>query len=126
MFSEAQIHKMLIDRFPGQIGQLTQLGPEESHVRIKPEALHPVCEFLLRTRELHFDFLRHILLLPGADRITMVYYLFSFEHGHQIAIRIDLPKNTQQMLSVADLWGGADQLEAEIHERLGVSFAVSA
>lgn len=62
------------------------------------------------------------MIMPTADRLIIVYYLYSFEHGHQIALRMDVPKTTQELISVKDLWRGADQLEDKSKIRLGVEF----
>jgi Ni,Fe-hydrogenase III component G len=123
--TEAQLHAHLVQQFPGQIGQLYDVSPEEQHIRIAPQALHSVCDHLLHTPQLHFDFLRQISLTPGSDRWTALYYLYSFEHGHAIVLRVDVPRNIEQFNSVEDLWPAADQLEHEAELRLGVRFAAA-
>ena len=72
---------------------------------------------------LAFDYLR---CLSGVDQmeqgLEVVYHLYSFKHGHSVAIKTLLPADDPQVATVATVWDGALWHEREAHEMFGIVF----
>jgi NADH-quinone oxidoreductase subunit C len=81
-----------------------------------------IAQLLKEEESLQFDYLR---LLSGVDYEThmeVVYQLFSFAHGHQIAVRVKTDREEAKVPSVSHLWKAANWNEREAYDLLGIRF----
>src|SRR2546430_4060885 len=100
--------------------------PEDKHPRIHIDAadLRAVAEFLLRSPELKLDWLQN---LSGVDyvadeKMCVVYDLWSFDHRHEFAVKVYMPRDNPHIPTVADLWPAADWHEREAFDMFGIIF----
>lgn len=56
------------------------------------------------------------------DRLTLVYYLYSYQKGHRLCIKVDLPRENPSVPTLCQLWQNADWNEREIYDLFGVVF----
>jgi NADH-quinone oxidoreductase subunit C len=59
---------------------------------------------------------------PGLSRFEVVYNLYSIPLRHEIRIRAEVGDKEPAVDSVVELWAGADWLERETYDLLGIHF----
>ncbi|MBI2843483.1 MAG: NADH-quinone oxidoreductase subunit D [Armatimonadetes bacterium] len=91
-------------------------------LKIKPESVLPICQFLKETPALHFDYPASITGVDRQDRIELIYHLTSMAKGEKIVLRTDLNRDDPSVDSVTPVWRGANWQEREIYDLLGVRF----
>jgi len=96
---------------------------------IEPDALMDICEALLNDHELDVQFLADITSLDwyGHEeekngRFEVVYNLYSLSHKYRFFLKVRLPGENPSVQSLTPLWNGADWLEREVWDMMGISF----
>ncbi len=92
-------------------------------VHLKKDDLLEVCKFLKST--LDFDYPVHISSvdhLGGKERFEIVYELFSIRKHHRVRLKVRLSENDLSIASVTSVWCGADFLEREVYDMMGIQF----
>jgi NADH-quinone oxidoreductase subunit C len=59
---------------------------------------------------------------PAAGLLGVVYHLYSYTHGHRIAVKVLVPFENPRVPSVTHLWAGANWHEREAYDLLGIVF----
>jgi len=59
---------------------------------------------------------------PGLSRFEVVYNLYSIPHRHEIRLRVEVGDKDPAIDSVVGLWVGADWLERETFDLMGIRF----
>lgn len=54
--------------------------------------------------------------------LTVVYYLYSYEKKHRLALKVDVPRDNPTLPTVSHLWENADWNEREVYDLFGVFF----
>lgn len=118
----AAIHAALVARFPtAALGFETAGDPA---VRVKPADLVAVATHLKTDPALAFDCLSNQSGVdqPKRDEIEVVYHLFSYVHGHALAMKVGVPRDNARLDTVSTVWRAAIWQEREIFDLLGVDF----
>lgn len=99
-------------------------GPRDASFKVRPAALPEVMLYLRDDSALRFDFLQNLTAVdwPKEARLQCVYHLYSYPHRHELAVKVDLPRESPRVPSVATLWRSADWMEREQFDLLGVLF----
>ncbi len=124
-----EIGRLLQDRFPDQVLEIyTHRG--QAGVLVRRERIVDLCRFLRDTESLRMN---HLLALCGVDnsrrkganllRFEVVYNLYSIPLQHQLRLRAQVPEDDPVIDSVTQLWPGANWLERETWDLLGIGFA---
>lgn len=118
-----QIVQILQDKFPGQI---LAAFPDDKHPRIHIDAAHwrAIAEFLYSDPQLKLDWLSNLSGVDyvADDKLAVVYDLYSFDLGHEFAVRVFCPRSNPHVPTVSDLWRIADWHEREAFDLLGIVF----
>ncbi|MCE5199509.1 MAG: NADH-quinone oxidoreductase subunit C [Armatimonadota bacterium] len=115
------IEKAIRDTFPDAVLESTdKFGV--LHIKIKPEALAPVCEMLHGNSETAFDYLEDVTAIDWKDRIEVVYHLTALASNTKIALRVDLDRDKPEVDSITCIWKGANFQEREVYDLMGVVF----
>jgi NADH-quinone oxidoreductase subunit C len=73
-----------------------------------------------------FDYLSFITEVDWQDRLELLYHLFAYDYRKQplgAVLRCDLPREAMaQVASVTPVWPGAEFMEREAFEMMGISF----
>jgi NADH-quinone oxidoreductase subunit C len=73
-----------------------------------------------------FDYLSFITEVDWQDRLELLYHLFAYDYRSQplgAILRCDLPRESMpQVASVTSVWPGAEFMEREAFEMMGISF----
>lgn len=111
-------------RFPQYfVGTVEALG--ELTVRVKREGILEVCRFLRDDPDLDFDHITDVCSLdfPEDDeRFEMVYHFYSVGKGHRIRLKARVPEDDCAVDSVTGIWQGANFLEREVYDMMGIQF----
>jgi NADH-quinone oxidoreductase subunit C/D len=114
-------------RFPDAV-----LAVHEDQVRgelssqVSAERLLEVAAFLHDDRQCAFD---HITDVCSADypddveRFEVIYHLLSLPHGHRIRLKARLPEENPTIASVTGIWKGANFMEREVYDLMGITFS---
>lgn len=98
-------------------------GVIEPFVRIQPASLRDVSSFLRDDPDLQFDFL---MCLSGVDHgkgiLGVVYNLCSVARRHRIALKVEVPADKAEVLSVSSVWPSANWHEREAYDLFGIVF----
>jgi len=114
-----EVLKDLNDRFKDDIVEVFDKSPKRVYIDIKPGALVNVAAHVFKDLGARFN------IASGVDmRYQMeILYHFTFEEiDLVISFRVKLSKDKLEIDSIAPLFKGADWIEREIHEMLGIDF----
>ncbi len=113
------VEKTIRDAFPDVVVETSTDMDAVLNIRIDPDAIVPVCEKL---RSLGFDYLADIFAIDRQNRIEVVYRLTALERNEKLVLRLDLNRDKPEVDSVTSIWKGANFLEREAYDLLGVVF----
>jgi NADH-quinone oxidoreductase subunit C len=120
----ARIHARLRERFTDAIGDLAGTRRDNMCATVAADAILAVCEFAKADPELTFDCLSNLsgVDYPKRSVIQVVYHLYSYEHRHPFALKVDAPRDNPQVPTVSSVWAHAEWQEREAFDLLGVIF----
>ena len=96
---------------------------DDDVVRIEPDAIIEVCQFLKDTPDLDMDFLSSITGVDYVESFEVVYHLTSLTHNHSLVLKTTLyGRDDVGHPSVMGVWKGADLQEREIWDLMGIVF----
>ena len=91
---------------------------------IKSEFLLQVADFLKNSPDLSYNYLTDLTAVDYYDYFEVVYHLSSLVQNKILALKVRCSgRENLQVPSVTGLWKGADFMEREIFDLLGISFA---
>ncbi|UCG63263.1 MAG: NADH-quinone oxidoreductase subunit C [Candidatus Zixiibacteriota bacterium] len=96
---------------------------------IKPNRLLDICQALLDDGELDVRYLSDITSLDWLNheqekdgRFEVVYNLYSISNRYRFFIKVPLPEEQPTVQSLTGLWAGANWLEREVFDLMGIHF----
>lgn len=102
---------------------------EQQSFYIQPDALAPICEELVHGNELDIRFLSDITALDwlgheeeNNGRFEVIYNLYSLSHQYRFFLKVHLPGDNPTIASLTHLWQGANWLEREVYDLMGIHF----
>ncbi|MCI0815369.1 MAG: NADH-quinone oxidoreductase subunit C, partial [Chloroflexi bacterium] len=113
--------RLLQELLPG-VGFAIRETPLDETVTISRDDFSRVMETLKTHERLHFDFLRCVSGVDYLTELETVYHLYSFEHGHKLAVKVRCPYEDPHVPTVSHLWTAANWLERETKEMYGIVF----
>ena len=123
----AEIHNALAERFGPEVILGEVGGLRDGTVEVAPDSIAEVAAFSRDQAPLAMDSLQCLSAVDYVEpaeqaRIEVLYHLYSFEHGHKIALRVKLPRDHATCPSVAAVWPAANWHEREAYDLMGVVF----
>ncbi len=94
-------------------------------IHIKRDALLPICQFLKGDSSLDFDYPIHITSVDypqDPERFEVVYEFFSIRKKHRLRLKTRVPEDDCAIDSITSLWPGANFLEREVYDMMGIRF----
>jgi NADH-quinone oxidoreductase subunit C len=118
-----EIHQKLQEAFGDAVGPLSEPKIDPFAV-VKADRIVEVCAWLKKTPGLELDFLEDLTGVdwPKRNVIEVVYHLQSFPRRHGIVLKVELPRDNPVVDSVTGVWKGANWLEREVFDLMGVGF----
>jgi len=118
----------------GAAAPATRLPPKREEAKapvyLTPGAWIPaarlpeICRFVATDPAFGLDYLSFVSAVdfPEHKRMEVVYHLFSFTHGHELLLKVRVPREDPRVPTVTGIWPGADWHERETYDLLGVTF----
>jgi len=94
-------------------------------VQIKKESVVEVCRYLHDDPEMDFDYIVHISSVDWPEteeRFEMVYEFYSIRRRQRIRLKARVTEEDCSIDSVTDIWKGADFMEREVYDMMGIRF----
>ncbi len=94
-------------------------------VTVKRESLHDVARFLRDDPSLMFDYIVHVSSVDWPDdeeRFEVVYEFYSIRTRRRIRLKTRVPESDPVVDSLTDVWKGADFMEREVYDMMGIRF----
>ena len=93
-------------------------------VIVKPDSLYRVAEFLKNSVEFFFDYINDMTATDYYDYFEVVLQLSSLSLNHKLTLKTRLFNREKPSLqSVSSLWHGAELMEREIFDLMGITFS---
>lgn len=114
-----EVLKDIRERFKEDIIDLFDKSPKRVYIEIKPDSITKIAKYIFKDLGARFN------IASGVDvREHMeILYHFTFEDINLlISFRVKLEKDKLEIDSLTSLFEGANWIEREIHELLGINF----
>ena len=115
-------------QFPGAVTAVSELRGETT-LTIARENLLSVCQFLHDDPELAYVFLVDLTSVDYLDfphkqaRFGVLYLLHSYKTNERVRLRVWLADDDAVVPSVTAIWRGANWLEREVYDLMGITFS---
>jgi NADH-quinone oxidoreductase subunit C len=118
MLSGPDMAKLISSQFPNAV-----VESDVQSVTIKSDYLSSVLAYLKNNNGTAFNYLTDLTAVDYQDCFEVVYRLTSLELNHTTVIKTRCADRTNASLpSVTGLWKGADLMEREVFDLMGISF----
>lgn len=97
----------------------------ELSARVQAARIVEVARYLHDAPEMAFDHITDICSADypsDQDRFEVIYQLLSLPHGLRIRLKARLPEDNPSIASVTGIWKGAEFLEREVYDMMGITF----
>jgi len=114
----------LQERFPDAVTDAKEAFGELT-VSVKAGRIVEICRALRDAPEWNFDFLSDLSSVdyPDAEeRFEVNYHLFSIGRRHRVRLKARVPEDECRIDSVTSVWAGANFMEREIYDLMGIEF----
>ncbi len=116
--------------FPDAVNEVVEYAGDTTLV-LKPESLVAVCRYLRDTPGLVYNFLSDVSAVdywepsgawtrPG--RFAVSYHILSMLYRRRLTLKVYLPEENPTVDTVTSVWPGANWLEREQADMLGIEF----
>jgi NADH-quinone oxidoreductase subunit C len=110
--------RKITERFPGAV---IETGTQA--VVVKSEYLLKIAEHLKNGPEMAFNYLSDLTAVDYLDYFELVYRLTSLKSNQTLVLKVRLfDREKPEISSVTELWQGADFMEREIFDLMGIRF----
>jgi len=114
-----EIIRDLGERFKEDIIELFDKSPKRVYIEINPESIVKVASYVFKDLGARFN------IASGVDcreNMEILYHFIIEEIDFLISLRVKLDKARLEIDSLATVFEGANWIEREIHELLGINF----
>lgn len=122
------IAQKMAERFPQAFVEAKEYRGELTVV-VQREQIVEVARFLHDEPGLEFDHLTDICSVDypdrsasGGERFDVVYHLNSINRHHRLCLKASVPEDDCVIDSVCPVWRGANFLEREVYDLMGIRF----
>lgn len=94
-------------------------------VTVTRDKLHDVAKFLRHEPGMDFDYIVHVSSVDWPDdqeRFEVVWEFYSIRKRHRIRLKTRVSESDCVVDSLTDLWKGADFMEREVYDMMGIRF----
>jgi NADH-quinone oxidoreductase subunit C len=94
-------------------------------VTVTRDRIHEVAQFLHDDPAMDFDYIVHVSSVDWPDdeeRFEVVYEFYSIKRHQRIRLKTRVPESDCIVDSLTDIWKGADFMEREVYDMMGIRF----
>ena len=116
--------KRIEETFPGACTKVAEWRGDVA-VTVNRASLHDVAQFLRDDPALRFDYIVHVSSVDWPDdeeRFEVVYEVYSVRTRQRIRLKARVPESDCIVDSLTDIWKGADFMEREVYDMMGIRF----
>ena len=122
-----RVLETLQNTFPSTVLSISE-DPSRSEMiaQVQPEGWHDIAKFLHDDPSMAFDHMTDICSADYPDdleRFEVIYHFLSLPHGRRIRVKARLNEEDPSIASITDIWKGADFLEREVYDLMGIRFS---
>ena len=114
-----EVLKDLRDRFAKDIIEVFDKSPKRVYIEIRPDSLVKAASYILKDLGARFNIASG---LDARGHMEILYHFTIELINLVISLRVKLPKDKLEVDSLTSVFKGADWIEREIHELLGINF----
>lgn len=138
MKTAEEIFNILKENFPDSVTELITDKPVDPYITASSLEIDKICIFLKDNIELKFDSLMNLSGVDDANgekekddkgietikggTLSVWYNLESIELNHKITLVVSADRENPEVVSVAEIWRGADWHEREAFDLYGIKF----
>jgi NADH-quinone oxidoreductase subunit C len=117
------IQKRLHEKFGAAVGAVVE-GRSHDSIDVDAGKIDEICAFMRSDPQLKFDRVSNLTGVdhPHENKVKVVYHLHSYEHGHEIVLRVDADRDSPKVATVSAVWPAANWLEREAYDLVGIDF----
>lgn len=116
----------LLKQFPEAVRSVNvDTARGETSAVVDAAKILEIARFLHDAPDMAFDHLTDICSADypsDAERFEVIYHLLSLPHGRRIRLKARLPDDNPRIDSVTGIWRGAEFLEREVYDMMGIRF----
>jgi NADH-quinone oxidoreductase subunit C len=118
--TDEEIKTLLVEKFGDKV-EVTGVKTRRVYLNVKDRAdIHDVCEFF--HANLTFEHCSTVIGVDMIDHFNVVYHLNNYFTGCVAEIVVEIPEADPHILSISDIWVGANWHERETYELFGIIF----
>ncbi|HEY3354629.1 MAG TPA: NADH-quinone oxidoreductase subunit C [Polyangia bacterium] len=121
-----EIFDVLTASYGDAVSDFTPAGAatKDAFCKVKAPRLPEVARTLRDHPQLGFDCLENLTAVdwPKTSVIEVVYHFYSYDLHHDFIVKVELPRAEPKVASLTPLWRGAEWLEREQFDLMGVIF----
>ncbi len=94
-------------------------------ITVKRERLHEVARYIHDDPQIDCDYIVHVSSVDWPDdpeRFEVVYEVYSIRMRHRLRFKARVPESDCVVDSLTDIWKGADFMEREVYDMMGIRF----
>lgn len=138
MKTTEEIFNQLKEKFGSSIIQLKTDKPVEPFIIVNPLEVDKICLFLKDEKDLQFDSLMNLSGVDDANgtkdkdekglktiksgTLSVYYHLESTNLRHKLTLRASTDREKPEVVTVTEVWKGADWHEREAYDMYGIIF----
>lgn len=113
-----ELSKNLTQEFSQEISEISGDSAEKS-LSTSKEALPKIAQYL---KEKGYNYLSFITAVDNPKNFTVLYCFKSLSNPGSLTIKVDIPKTKPNINSLVSLFAGANWLEREVYDLMGIKF----
>ncbi len=117
--NKGEVLRDLKERFKQNIVDVFDKSPKRVYVEIKPASLKEVARYIFKDLGARFNIASGV---DAREHMEILYHFTFEEINLLISLRVKLPKQKLEVDSLATTFEGANWIEREMHELLGINF----
>ena len=94
-------------------------------VQVSREHIHEICRYLHDNPDMDYDYIVHVSSVDWpdeAERFEVVYEVYSIRRRARIRVKTRVPEDDCIVDSMTNIWKGADFMEREVFDMMGIRF----
>ena len=119
-----QLARRVQESFAEGVVRVTEWRGEVA-VTVVRDRVREVAQFLREEPGMDFDYIVHVSSVDWPDdeeRFEVVWEVYSIRKRHRIRLKARVPESDCVVDSLSDLWKGADFMEREVYDMMGIRF----